>query len=434
MSLLKSKKERLPVSILELSQSQLTHVKIDVADPIIQRQIELIELTEQDLAIIRTIAPIVEANADRLVEFVYDRLSKHEHLVSIIADNSSLEKHIQIFTKHLLNILDCQIDPGYIAKRKKIAEVHVRIGLSVPWFISAIQVITNGLLHLVAENVSNLRDALAIVFAVSKILNFEMQLILGEYETESKRVIEENSQIRNEIKHEISNTASQLGDLVHRMSASLEQFVRQTDVLAQHSKEGTLVSIDAKDKAHEGREQVKSLQTNSTSIEGGTIIISDSLQNLETNFEQMKNIIYIVQNIADQTNLLALNAAIEAARAGEYGKGFSVVANEVRKLAEQTKSSASDITNLIDETNTKMNSLVASMDEVKVFVQKGNEINANTSTSFEMILNSTTKSQEKNLEIEKELDALHRTLQKISDVTAGISRLMNELKDLTINI
>lgn len=386
------------------------------------------------MAIIRTIAPIVKDNADRLVEFVYDRLSKHEHLVSIITKNSSLEKHVHIFTNHLLNILDCQIDKDYIAIRKRIAEVHVKIGLSVPWFISAVQVITNGLLHLVAEYVTSLRDALAIVFAVSKVLNFEMQLILGAYETESKRIIEENAQLRSEIKNEISNTASQLGEHVQHMSASIDEFVRQTNGLTQHSKEGTLVSNEAKETAHEGREQVKSLLSNSTSIEGGTLIISDSLQNLETNFEQMKNITNIVQNIADQTNLLALNAAIEAARAGESGKGFAVVANEVRKLAEQTKSSVANITSLIDETNNKMNSLVASMDEVKVYVQKGNEISANMRTSFDMIYNSTTKSQEKNIEIEKELDAFHHTLQKISEATAGISQLMNQLNDLTRNV
>ncbi len=417
-------------STLELSQPHLTQVKFQITDPVIRKQVEMMNLTPQDLAIIRTIAPLVKENLEFVTKFIYDHLTQNKNLVEIISDHSNLEKHTEIVKNHLINILDCQIDDAYIAKRRKIAQVHVKVGLSVPWFISAIQVINNAFLELVEKKVTDVKDALTIMSAVNKILNFEMLLILGAYETESKRVIEESFQYRNEINNAITITADQLGEVVKQTNLSIQEILNQTHEVAIHSKEGTKLSAKAKNKALEGKKQMEELQENSQHVEDGTINISKELQNLENNFEKMKTITQIVENVANQTNLLALNAAIEAARAGESGKGFAVVANEVRKLAEQTKISASSISDLINEANEKMDHLVQSMDIVKDHVQTGNKISLKTSASFELILNSMLENQEKNHQIERELDALNQNIEKINNASTEILELMDELKTL----
>lgn len=98
---------------------------------------------------------------------------------------------------------------------------------------------------------------------------------------------------------------------------------------------------------------------------------SDTISNLNTSVSKIGNISQVIKEIADQTNLLALNAAIEAARAGEAGRGFAVVADEVRKLAERTSSSTKEITTTVAEIREVANSAVASMNHAVKEVEQG---------------------------------------------------------------
>lgn len=146
---------------------------------------------------------------------------------------------------------------------------------------------------------------------------------------------------------QIAASSEQQNEAASSMASSIEQMTASIGQVAEHSNEALSISRASGELSNRGDEVVQSATVEMEQIAASAESMTQIIEALGSQSTQISRIVDVIQEIANQTNLLALNAAIEAARAGEQGRGFSVVAEEVRKLAERTTDSTREIAGMI---------------------------------------------------------------------------------------
>ena len=191
-------------------------------------------------------------------------------------------------------------------------------------------------------------------------------------------------------------------------------------------------AILAKNYASEGQAQLNELLAKINLIEKFTKDMIDFIYKLGESSNQISKVIYIVQDIAEQTNLLALNSAIEAARAGEHGRGFSVVSKEVRKLAEQTKNSITQIHSLISTTNQYKEQVEEALKHVENAVHSSISSSEHTNHSFQNIVQAIQQSGTTVLVVQEQMEDLTKAVSEIEKATANVSVSAEQLNEIVV--
>ncbi|MCX6833826.1 MAG: methyl-accepting chemotaxis protein, partial [candidate division Zixibacteria bacterium] len=216
----------------------------------------------------------------------------------------------------------------------------------------------------------------------------------------------------SEIIHKLRSTAGEVVTAANQIAASSEQMsagaqnqaskVQQVTAAVQemaatiadatrHTTDATAASRNASDTATSGGEIVGKTISGMGEIADLVRESSESIGRLAESAERIDQIVNVIEDIADQTNLLALNAAIEAARAGEQGRGFAVVADEVRKLAERTARATGEIKQVINDVQHKTSDAVGAMETGIRSVDKGRELADKAGNSLQGILFTSQK-------------------------------------------
>jgi methyl-accepting chemotaxis protein len=158
----------------------------------------------------------------------------------------------------------------------------------------------------------------------------------------------------------VASNIGGLADNVGSVSSAIGELAVSVNQVAGSARDASNLSLEADRKAKDGGVAVERLLRSTREIAADVAAVAAKMQELDSASERIGAIVEVIDAIADQTNLLALNAAIEAARAGEHGRGFAVVADEVRKLAESSAQSTREIGSLVKDIQAKTGEVVRS--------------------------------------------------------------------------
>lgn len=178
---------------------------------------------------------------------------------------------------------------------------------------------------------------------------------------------------------------------VKQSSLAAQQMASTSQEVAAESQKAASFSSRASDRAKAGGEIIQTVREKILQVKDTVDTSADTVRRLGHRSQQIGKITDVIRGISRQTNLLALNAAIEAARAGEHGRGFSVVADEVRALAEQTTESTGQIVEMIVEIQKETQVAVAAMESGTVVVDEGAALANQASEAFTAIVDAVTE-------------------------------------------
>ena len=339
-----------------------------------RRQLDYIGLRNSELELLAEHRDIFRKIVDEVVDRFYDQIGTQSHLMQIIGKTSTVERLKETQRVYWMSLADGVVDEAYISNRIKIGQVHSRVGLTTDYYLGSYMVYLDIAADLFQQIVPHRWAEL--VHALSKMFNLDSQLVLEAYELKEKEVLQT-----------LASGQERMLDTITSAVQELAAMIVELDQSAATIADNATKTAEAQEKAHQ---------------------LTGELNQEIQHIEQMGT---LIREISDQSHLLGLNAAIEAAHAGEFGRGFEVVAGEIRKLANHSREAMEQIQSKVTGITRKLKQVEEESEQTSV--------NARNQAASSQELSAFVKMMEK---LAGDLEALQYGGSAVAEVEAAAGR------------